>query len=108
MSVAVSKDSTGLIENPVSGFIGLAWTQLAFSHATPFAEALFSNGLLDQPLMAFQFTRSVAPQHLALISWVNNQYFAGLAKIREPRPTSQEAPSRWVRLLAPSPPPGVN
>ena len=49
----------GLLNNPVSGLMGLAFETIASSGATPFWETLVENGAWDQPLMSFQLTRLV-------------------------------------------------
>jgi len=51
--------SQGLLNNPVSGLMGLAWNTIASSGATPFWQTLASSGAWDSPLMAFQLTRFV-------------------------------------------------
>lgn len=51
--------SSGLLSNPVSGLLGLAFKTIASSGATPFWEALVINGAWDSPVMAFQLTRYV-------------------------------------------------
>lgn len=51
--------STGIVTNPASGLIGLAFQTIASSGATPFWETLVTSGAWDEPLMAFQLTRSV-------------------------------------------------
>ncbi|VDC07595.1 unnamed protein product [Peniophora sp. CBMAI 1063] len=54
--------------NPISGstggVLGLAFVDASFSKATPFWQALFNAGLINQPEMSFYFTRfkdSVSP-----------------------------------------------
>lgn len=49
--------SSGLLNEPVSGLLGLAWQSIASSGATPFWENLYQNNAWDQPVMAFQLTR---------------------------------------------------
>ncbi|KAJ7449682.1 aspartic peptidase A1 [Mycena latifolia] len=49
--------STGLLTDPVSGLLGLAWKAIASSGATPFWETLASGSSWDSPVMAFQLTR---------------------------------------------------
>ncbi|THH33413.1 hypothetical protein EUX98_g771 [Antrodiella citrinella] len=54
----VNGTSSGLLSSPVSGLMGLAFTSLASSGATPFWEAITNtNGALSSPLMAVQLTR---------------------------------------------------
>ncbi|KAF8972676.1 aspartic peptidase A1 [Flammula alnicola] len=49
--------SSGLLNNPVSGLLGLAFQTIASSKATPLWETLVTSGAWDSPLMAFQLTR---------------------------------------------------
>ncbi|PIL25348.1 transporter [Ganoderma sinense ZZ0214-1] len=56
----VNQISSNLLTAPVSGLMGLGFSTIASSGATPFWEALAnSDGTLDEPLMAFQLTRFV-------------------------------------------------
>jgi cathepsin D len=49
----------GLLNNPVSGLMGLAWNTIASSGATPFWQTLANSGTWDSPVMAFHLTRYV-------------------------------------------------
>lgn len=49
--------STGLLESPVSGLMGLAWQSISSSGAEPFWQTLASSGAWDEPVMTFQITR---------------------------------------------------
>lgn len=49
--------TSGLLDSPVSGLMGLAWQSIAASGAEPFWQTLASSGVWDEPLMAFQITR---------------------------------------------------
>ncbi|THH11877.1 hypothetical protein EW146_g7899 [Bondarzewia mesenterica] len=49
--------SSGLLTNPVSGLLGLAWQAISSSGATPFWQNLYEKNAWDQPVMAFQLTR---------------------------------------------------
>jgi cathepsin D len=49
--------SSGLLNAPVSGLLGLAFQTIASSQASPLWETLASSGSWDEPLMAFQLTR---------------------------------------------------
>lgn len=51
--------SSGLVSDPVSGLLGLAWESIAASGAMPFWQTLVAGGAWDEPLMAFQLTRFV-------------------------------------------------
>ncbi|KAH9893556.1 aspartic peptidase domain-containing protein [Cubamyces lactineus] len=54
----VTQVSENLLNSPVSGLMGLGFSSIAASGATPFWQALAeSDGTLDSPLMAFQLTR---------------------------------------------------
>jgi hypothetical protein len=47
----------GLLSNPVSGLMGLAFRGIASSNATPFWSRVAASGLWDKPLMSFCLTR---------------------------------------------------
>ncbi|KAG6898298.1 hypothetical protein C0992_011889 [Termitomyces sp. T32_za158] len=49
--------SQGLLSNPVSGLLGLAFQTIASSGAVPFWQTLAASGAWDSPLMAFHLTR---------------------------------------------------
>ncbi|KAF7970959.1 hypothetical protein HWV62_22548 [Athelia sp. TMB] len=49
--------SSGLLDAPVSGLMGMAWNTIASSGATPFWQTLAASGKWDAPLFAFQLTR---------------------------------------------------
>ncbi|KAF5324959.1 hypothetical protein D9758_017738 [Tetrapyrgos nigripes] len=51
--------SDGLLNDPVSGLMGLAWETISSSGATPFWQTLAGakDAVWDEPLMAFQLTR---------------------------------------------------
>jgi cathepsin D len=49
--------SSGLLSDPVSGLLGLAWQTIASSGAMPFWQSLASAGKWDTPAMTFQLTR---------------------------------------------------
>jgi cathepsin D len=51
--------SSGLLSDPVSGLLGLAWNTIASSGATPFWQTLAESGAWDSPVMAFHLTRFV-------------------------------------------------
>ncbi|KAG1786038.1 aspartic peptidase domain-containing protein [Suillus plorans] len=54
---AVTQVTSGLLEPPVSGLLGLGWQSIASSKATPFWQTLASSGAWSDPVMAFQLTR---------------------------------------------------
>ncbi|KAF8757931.1 peptidase A1 family [Rhizoctonia solani] len=49
--------SSGLLTNPVSGLLGLGWSSIASSGATPFWETLVKNNQWTEPVMSFFLTR---------------------------------------------------
>ena len=57
-AVSVSQVTTGLLEGSLSGIIGLAFTAISSSGATPFWETLISNNQLSSPEMSFWLSRS--------------------------------------------------
>lgn len=56
---AVTQATSGLLNPPVSGLLGLGWQSIASSKASPFWQTLASSGLWTDPVMAFQLTRFV-------------------------------------------------
>jgi len=77
--------SQGLLSNPVSGLVGLAWQQIANSGAVPFWQTLAGSGQWDQPLMAFQLTRfsndsqakTLEPGGSFTMGFTNNTLYTG-------------------------------
>jgi len=57
ITVAVSKVQGNIVDGDVSGLIGLAFTGIASSQATPFWLTLAQNNLLTAPEMSFFLTR---------------------------------------------------
>ncbi|CAL1715587.1 unnamed protein product [Somion occarium] len=56
----VSQVSENMLNPPVSGILGLAWENIATSQVKPFWQVLAqTEGLLDEPVMAFQLTRYI-------------------------------------------------
>ena len=56
----VTEVSTNMLTTPVSGILGLGWDTIATSGVTPFWQVLAeTDGLLDEPVMAFQLTQYV-------------------------------------------------
>lgn len=53
----VNRLSSGLLNDPVSGLMGLGFSTIASSRATPFWQALVQSGVWSQPLMSFVLTR---------------------------------------------------
>ena len=53
--------TTGLVNAPVSGLMGLAFESLATTKATPFWRALTNYNLLSAPEMSFWLARDLSP-----------------------------------------------
>ena len=53
--------TTGLVNAPVSGLMGLAFEALASTRATPFWQAVTNNNLLSSPEMSFWLGRNLNP-----------------------------------------------
>jgi len=53
------KVSSGLLQNPVSGLLGLGFSTISQSGATPFWQTLAASNAWDSPVMAFHLTRFV-------------------------------------------------
>jgi cathepsin D len=49
-----------LLQNPVSGLMGLGFRAIASSEATPFWQTLFQSGSWDEPVMTFYLTRFIS------------------------------------------------
>lgn len=49
--------SDGLLNKPVSGLMGLAFSTISSAGTTPFWETLAEGGAWDSPVMSFQLTR---------------------------------------------------
>lgn len=58
ISVTVTKLTPGLLDGTVSGIMGLAFSSIASTHATPFWQALSSAGQLSSPELSFWLTRA--------------------------------------------------
>ncbi|OJA21662.1 hypothetical protein AZE42_09551 [Rhizopogon vesiculosus] len=56
---AVTQVTSGLLNSPVSGLLGLAWQTIASSKHTPFWQTLAGSGAWSDPVMAFQLTRFI-------------------------------------------------
>ena len=53
--------TTGLVNAPVSGLMGLAFEALSNTQATPFWQAITNANLLDTPEMSFWLARNTDP-----------------------------------------------
>jgi cathepsin D len=79
------KVSSGLVNSPVSGLLGLAFQTIASSGATPFWQTLVQNGAWDSPLMSFQLSRyiddasakSLEPGGSFTMGFVNSSLYTG-------------------------------
>ncbi|KAF8329360.1 aspartic peptidase domain-containing protein [Cantharellus anzutake] len=77
--------SSGIVNAPVSGILGLAYKGLASSGATPFWQALVEGGAWDQPLMTFTLTRfnnaskisELEPGGVFTMGFVNSSLYTG-------------------------------
>ncbi|KAI0351375.1 acid protease [Trametes cingulata] len=102
----VNQVSSGLLNAPVSGLMGLGFASIAASGATPFWQTLVENdGTLDSPLMAFQLTRFVdasnvqnlEPGGTFTLGAVNNTLFTGDIDYQD-IPSGQEG--YWIQQLS--------
>ncbi|ORY75031.1 aspartic peptidase domain-containing protein [Leucosporidium creatinivorum] len=48
---------SGILQDDISGLLGLGWQPLATSHALPFVQALWEKGSLEHPVFGFAFAR---------------------------------------------------
>jgi len=93
--------SSGLLIDPVSGLLGLAWSAIASSGATPFWQTLAQSGAWDSPVMAFQLTRFVddtsaqtlEPGGSFTMGFVNQSLYSGEIDFQN-MPTATE--SYWI------------
>ncbi|PBK99083.1 aspartic peptidase A1 [Armillaria gallica] len=77
--------TSGLLSDPVSGLLGLAWASISTAQTTPFWQALASGGAWDEPLMSFQLTRylgvngasSLEPGGTFTMGFVNSSLYTG-------------------------------
>lgn len=97
--------SDGLLNDPVSGLMGLAWQTIASSGATPFWQTLAEgNGVWDEPLMAFQLTRFNQDQRARqeefggsfTLGFINSSLFTGDI---EYHPIPSGAETYWIQPL---------
>ncbi|KZT25130.1 acid protease [Neolentinus lepideus HHB14362 ss-1] len=96
--------SSGLLNNPVSGLLGLAWNTIATSGATPLWQTLAGSGAWDSPVMSFQLTRFVddnnaqtlEPGGSFTMGFVNESLYTGDIDFQS-IPSGQE--SYWILPL---------
>jgi len=97
--------SSGLLNNPVSGLLGLAWNTIASSGATPLWQTLAQSNAWDSPVMAFQLTRFVDDQNAEALEaggsftmgFVNQSLYSGDIDFQNV-PSGQE--SWWILPVA--------
>ncbi|KAF8813965.1 acid protease [Phlegmacium glaucopus] len=81
--LSVDAMTTGLVDAPVSGLMGLAFQSLASTGALPFWQALINNNLLSAPEMAFWLTRdstgaqNLEPGGVLTLGGTNSTLFTG-------------------------------
>ncbi|KAJ3563090.1 hypothetical protein NP233_g9166 [Leucocoprinus birnbaumii] len=83
--VQVDRISEGLTDSPRSGLMGLAFSTIAITHATPFWEALSNGGQLQKKEMSFWLKRlgddasapNVASGGVFTLGGTNTKYFSG-------------------------------
>jgi len=57
-TTAIADEVTnGLLDNDISGILGLGFGSIASSRTTPFVQTLSQQGALQQPLFSFFLTR---------------------------------------------------
>ncbi|KAG1728147.1 aspartic peptidase domain-containing protein [Suillus paluster] len=97
---AVTQVTSGLLNTPVSGLLGLGWQSIASSGASPFWQTLASSGAWTDPLMAFQLTRFInatspnaqEPGGSFTLGFVNSSLYTGTIDYQS-LPTT---PSYWI------------
>ena len=102
----VTQISDNLLTSPVSGLMGMGFSTIASSGATPFWENLANtDGTLDEPLMAFQLTRfidvnnaqTLEPGGTFNLGAVNTSLFTGDIDYQD-IPSGQEG--YWIQELS--------
>lgn len=102
----VDGTSSGLLSNPVSGLMGLAFSSLATSGATPFWQTITNtNGALSSPLMAVQLTRfnnasranALEPGGTFTLGATNASLFTGDIDYQD---IPSGAPGYWIQEMA--------
>ncbi|KAJ8095091.1 hypothetical protein PM082_010310 [Marasmius tenuissimus] len=96
--------SSGMLTQPVSGLLGLAFETIASSKATPFWETLVKSGTWDSPLMAFQLTRysnasrvrELEPGGSFTMGFVNSTLYTGEIDYQN-IPSGQE--TYWIQQM---------
>jgi len=94
--------TTGLVDAPVSGLMGLAFQSLASTEAVPFWQALIESNQLSAPEMSFWLTRSssstqnLEPGGVFTLGGTNSSLFTGEIEFIN-MPAGQ--PSFWLLPL---------
>jgi cathepsin D len=96
--------TTGLVNAPVSGLMGLAFQPIASTGSTPFWLALTNNNLFSTPEMSFWLARnlnpvsetSLAPGGLFTLGGTNSTLFSGDIEFHNLAAT----PSFWLLTLS--------
>jgi len=102
--LSVDAMTTGLVESPVSGLMGLAFESLASTQSTPFWQAITNNNLLSAPEMSFWLARdsdptsasSLAPGGVFTLGGTNTSLFSGDIEFLDLAST----PSFWLLSLS--------
>jgi cathepsin D len=102
--LTVNRLSANLLEDPVSGIMGLAFSTIASTKATPFWEALATGGQLSAQEMGFWLTRADPTSQVAevpggvfTLGGTNTSLFTGDIDFQN-MPVS--TPSFWLQSLA--------
>ena len=96
--------TTGLVNAPVSGLMGLAFETISSIGATPFWQAVTNNNLLSSPEMSFWLARnlnplsetSLAPGGVFTLGGTNSSLFSGNIEFHDLAST----PSFWLLSLS--------
>ncbi|KAG2125045.1 aspartic peptidase domain-containing protein [Suillus clintonianus] len=96
----VTEASSGLLNPPVSGLLGLGWQTIASSKASPLWQTLASSGSWTDPVMAFQLTRFInatnahtqEPGGSFTMGFVNSSLYTGTIDYQ----ALPSTPSYWI------------
>jgi cathepsin D len=102
--LSVDAMTSGLVDAPVSGLMGLAFDSLASTQATPFWQAVTNNNQLSAPEMSFWLARdanpssatSLAPGGIFTLGGTNSSLFSGDIEFLDLAST----PSFWLLSLS--------
>lgn len=102
-AVDVDTVSTGLLDGTVSGIMGLAFSAIASTGATPFWQTLIANNQLSSPEMSFWLTRSSSTNTqdvsggVFTLGGTNASLFSGTVEFLD-MPTT--TPTFWLLTLS--------